>query len=157
MLVDEHADGDAAGVEAIQEVLDVVVSDGVVLAKGVFVLDDSLSHGGDDLIMPVPDGLQYLHKPEGGGETTGGNVTGGEEEGGGQLKKKKVKAVLSCPAPSCPFLYSRLEDTVVVRVLVQKLKELHEAVVVPERTQTQESSWVSGQFQPLGIVVATAW
>lgn len=64
MLVDEHADGDAAGVEAVQEVLDVVVGDGVLLAERVFVLDHSLSHGGNDLIVAVPDGLQDLHEPE---------------------------------------------------------------------------------------------
>lgn len=63
MLVDEHADGDAAGVEAIQEVLDVVVGDGVLLAEGVFVLDHPLGHGGDDLVVAVPDVLQDLHEP----------------------------------------------------------------------------------------------
>lgn len=69
MLVDDHADGDAAGVEAVQEVLDVVVGDGVrLLAKGVFVLDDALSHGGNHLVVPVPDRLQHLHKPDEGGE-----------------------------------------------------------------------------------------
>lgn len=64
MLVDEHADGDAASVEAVQEVLDVVVGDGVLLAEGVFVLDHSLSHGGNNLVVAIPDGLQDLHKPE---------------------------------------------------------------------------------------------
>lgn len=63
VLVDEHADGDAAGVEAVQEVLDVVVGDGVLLAVGLFVLDDPLSHGGNHLVVSVPDGLQDLHKP----------------------------------------------------------------------------------------------
>lgn len=63
MLVDEHADGDAAGVEAIQEVLDVVVGDGVLLAEGVFVFDHPLGHGGDDLVVAVPDVLEDLHKP----------------------------------------------------------------------------------------------
>lgn len=63
MLVDEHADGDAAGVEAVQEVLDVVISNRVILAIGIFVLNHSLSHGGDYLIVPVPNGLQDLHKP----------------------------------------------------------------------------------------------
>lgn len=57
VLVDEHADGDAAGVEAVQEVLDVVVCYRVILAIGIFVLNHSLSHGGDHLIVPVSDGL----------------------------------------------------------------------------------------------------
>lgn len=63
VLIDEHADGDAAGVETVQEVLDVVVGDGVLLAEGLFELDDPLSHGGHHLVVPVPDGLQDLHKP----------------------------------------------------------------------------------------------
>lgn len=57
MLVDEHADGDAAGIEAVQEVLDVMVSNGILLAKGIFVFNYSLSHGGDHVVVPVPDGL----------------------------------------------------------------------------------------------------
>ena len=57
MLVDEHADGDAAGVEAVQEVLDVVVRNSILLAESIFVLNYSLSHGGDHLVVPVPDGL----------------------------------------------------------------------------------------------------
>lgn len=57
MLIDEHADGDAAGVEAVQEVLDVVVSDGILLAKGILVLNDSLSHCGDHLVVAVPNGF----------------------------------------------------------------------------------------------------
>lgn len=63
MLVDEHANRDAAGVEAVQEVLDVVVGDGVLLAEGVLVLDHALGHGGDHLVVPVPDVLQDFHKP----------------------------------------------------------------------------------------------
>lgn len=55
MLVDEHSYGDAAGVKTVQEVLDVVVSDGVLLAEGVFVLDHTLSHGGNHLVVAVPD------------------------------------------------------------------------------------------------------
>lgn len=57
MLVDEHADGDAAGVKAVQEVLDVVVGHSVLLAEGIFVLNHALSHGGDHLVVAVPDGL----------------------------------------------------------------------------------------------------
>lgn len=57
MLVDEHADGDAAGVKAVQEVLDVVVGHSILLAEGIFVLNHALSHGGDHLVVAVPDGL----------------------------------------------------------------------------------------------------
>lgn len=57
MLVDEHTDGDAAGVKTVQEVLDVVVSDGVLLAKCIFILNYSLSHGGNHLIVAVSDGF----------------------------------------------------------------------------------------------------
>lgn len=57
MLVDEHADGDAAGVEAVQEVLHVVVGNGILLAEGIFVLNYSLSHGGNHFVVAVPDGL----------------------------------------------------------------------------------------------------
>lgn len=63
VLVDEHAYGDAAGVKAVQEILDIVASDGILLTKGIFVFNDSLSHSGDHLIVPVPDHLQDLHKP----------------------------------------------------------------------------------------------
>lgn len=57
MLVDEHTDGDAAGVKTVQEVLDVVVSDGVLLAISIFILNYSLSHGGNHLIVAVSDGF----------------------------------------------------------------------------------------------------
>ena len=87
MLVDEHADGDAAGVETVQEVLNVVVSDSVLLAKGLFVLDDSLSHGGDHLVVSVPDGLQDLHIP--------GMMGVGRSEGQNQNPEKNEKSFSS--------------------------------------------------------------
>lgn len=59
MLVDEHADGDAAEVEAVQEVLDVLVGHGVV-AIGLLVLEHALCHGGHHVIVAVPDGDQGL-------------------------------------------------------------------------------------------------
>ena len=62
VLVDEHAYGDAAHVEAVQEVLDVLAGDRV-LSEGVFVLDDALGHGWHHVVVSVPDGLQGLHKP----------------------------------------------------------------------------------------------
>lgn len=62
MLVDEHADGDAAEVEAVQEVLDVLVGDGVV-AIGVLVLQHALSHCGHHVIVAVPDGDQGVSEP----------------------------------------------------------------------------------------------
>lgn len=57
VLVDEHPYGDATGVKTVQEVLDVVVSNGVLLVEGIFVLDHPLSHGGNHLIVAVPDGF----------------------------------------------------------------------------------------------------
>lgn len=57
VLVDEHSYGDTAGVETVQEVLDVVVGNGVLVAEGVLVLDHALSHGGNHLIVAVPDGF----------------------------------------------------------------------------------------------------
>lgn len=57
VLVDEHSYGDTAGVETVQEVLDVVVSNGVLVAEGVLVLDHALSHGGNHLVVAVPDGF----------------------------------------------------------------------------------------------------
>lgn len=62
VLVDEHADGDAAEVEAVQEVLDVLVGDWVI-AVGVLVLQHSLCHGGYYIIVPVPDGDQGFGEP----------------------------------------------------------------------------------------------
>lgn len=59
MLVHEHADGDAAHVEAVQEVLHVLVGDRVH-AKGLLVLKDALSHGGHDVVVTVTDVHQSL-------------------------------------------------------------------------------------------------
>lgn len=65
VLVDEHADGDAAEVEAVQEVLDVLVGDGVI-AIGVLVLQHALSHCGHHVIVAVPDGDQGVSEPASG-------------------------------------------------------------------------------------------
>lgn len=62
MLVDEHADGDPAEVEAVQEVLNVLVGHRVI-AIGVLVLQHSLCHGGHYVIVPVPDGDQGIGEP----------------------------------------------------------------------------------------------
>lgn len=62
MLVDEHADGDAACVEAVQEVLDVLVGDRV-LGKSLLVLDDALGHRRDHIVVSVSDGNQGVDKP----------------------------------------------------------------------------------------------
>lgn len=62
MLVDEHSDGDAAHVEPIQEVLDVLVGD-CVLGEVLFVLDDALRHGRHHVVVSVPDGDQGIDKP----------------------------------------------------------------------------------------------
>lgn len=62
VLVDEHPDGDAAHVEAIQEVLDILVGYRV-LGEGLFVLNDALGHGGHDVVVSVSDGYQGVNKP----------------------------------------------------------------------------------------------
>lgn len=55
MLVDEHANGDATSVEAVQEVLDVLVGDRV-LRKGLLVLYDALGHRWNHVVVPISDG-----------------------------------------------------------------------------------------------------
>lgn len=55
VLVDEHPDWDAAQVEAIQKVLDVLVG-GHILGEGLFVFYDTLGHGGHHIIVSVSDG-----------------------------------------------------------------------------------------------------
>lgn len=132
VLVDEHADGDAAGVETVQEVLDVVVSNGILLAKDVFVLNYSLSHGGDHLVVPVPDVLQDLHKP-------GHWWVQERKVQKVRLEGKEVKVILSSSACFflCVCLHSRLKDTLVIGVLVQELQDLHQALDVPEGTHTE--------------------
>lgn len=62
MLVDEHTYRDAAHVEAVQEVLDVLAGDGV-LTERIFVFNDPLSHGGHNIIVSVPYGHQGIVKP----------------------------------------------------------------------------------------------
>lgn len=63
VLVDEHANRDTARVEAVQKVLDVLVSD-PILREGLFVLDDTLGHGRHYIIVPVSDGNQGISEPE---------------------------------------------------------------------------------------------
>ncbi len=59
MLVHEHASGDAAHVEAVQEVLNVLVGDGVH-TEGLLVLHHPLSHGGHHVVVPITDVNQRL-------------------------------------------------------------------------------------------------
>ena len=59
MLVHEHACGDPAHVEAVQEVLDILVGDGVH-AKRILVLHHTLSHGGHHVVVAIPDVYQSL-------------------------------------------------------------------------------------------------
>lgn len=73
MLVDEHAYGDAAHVEAVQEVLDVLV-DHRVHAEGLLVLHHALRHGGHHVVVPVADVHQCLGEAGGGGGRGGGGV-----------------------------------------------------------------------------------
>lgn len=54
VLVHEHACGDAAHVEAVQEVLDVLVGDGVH-AERLLELQHTLGHGGYHVVVPVSD------------------------------------------------------------------------------------------------------
>lgn len=61
MLVDEHANGDAVHVEAVQKVLNVLTCHRVC-PKRVSILDDALGHGGYHIIVPVPDGHQSVHE-----------------------------------------------------------------------------------------------
>lgn len=63
MLVDEHAERDAIGVEAVEEILDVAADKGVK-AKLLLVLDDSLSHGGNHIVVTVADLDQELQETE---------------------------------------------------------------------------------------------
>ena len=63
MLVHEHARGDAAHVEAVQEVLNVLVSHRVH-AERLLVLHHPLSHGGHHVVVPVPHRHQRLREPE---------------------------------------------------------------------------------------------
>lgn len=63
MLVDEHAERDAVGVEAVEEVLDVAADEGVD-AKFLLVLDDPLGHSGNHVIVTVTDFNQKLQEAE---------------------------------------------------------------------------------------------
>jgi len=63
VLVDEHAEGDAVGVKAVEKVLDVAADEGVK-AELFLVLYDPLSHGGNHIIVTVPDLDQELQETE---------------------------------------------------------------------------------------------
>jgi len=54
VLVEQHPDGDPAHVETIQKILNILADDGVC-AVGLLVLHHSLSHGGNDIIVPISD------------------------------------------------------------------------------------------------------
>lgn len=54
VLVDEHAEGDATGVEPIQEILHVAADEGIE-TKLLLVLDNSLGHGRNHIVVSVPD------------------------------------------------------------------------------------------------------
>lgn len=63
VLVDEHAERDTVGVEAVKEILD-IAADKRVKAELLLVLDDSLSHGGNYIIVTVTDLNQELQETE---------------------------------------------------------------------------------------------
>ncbi len=61
MLVDEHTNGDAVHVKAVQKVLNILTCHRICL-KRISILDDTLGHGGYHIIVSVPDGHQSVHK-----------------------------------------------------------------------------------------------
>lgn len=63
VLVDEHAKRNAAGVEAVQEVLH-VAADKRIKTKLLFVFDDTLSHSGHHIIVSVPNLNQNVKEAE---------------------------------------------------------------------------------------------
>lgn len=64
MLVDQHAERDPVGVEAVQEVLNVGAGKRVD-AELLLVLDHALGHGGNHVIVSVPDLDENLQEAEG--------------------------------------------------------------------------------------------
>lgn len=71
-------------------------------------------------------------------EESGGKKIQGEREKA-EVRLEKQKTIFSCLSSSVLLgsffvLHSRLEDSLVIRVPVQKLKDLHQALDVPERT-----------------------
>lgn len=54
VLVEQHPDGYPAHVETIQEILNVLADDWIC-AISLFVLGKPLSHGGNDIIVPISD------------------------------------------------------------------------------------------------------
>lgn len=62
VLVDEHTDRDAAQVEAVQKVLDILVGYRV-LGESLFVFYDTLGHSRHDIVVPVSDCDQGVNKP----------------------------------------------------------------------------------------------
>ena len=69
VLVDEHAEGDAIGVEAVQEVLD-AAADERVEAKLLLVLNDPLGHGRDHVVMAITDLDQQVQETGMGSKVT---------------------------------------------------------------------------------------
>ncbi len=61
VLVDEHANRDAAHVEAVQKVLDILVGYWVV-GESLFVFYDTLGHSRHYIVVPVSDGNQGINK-----------------------------------------------------------------------------------------------
>lgn len=54
MLVEQHPDGYPAHVETIKKILNILADDGVRAVR-LFVLHNSLSHGGNYIIVPISD------------------------------------------------------------------------------------------------------
>lgn len=54
VLVEQHPDGYSAHVETVQKILDVLADDWIRPIR-LLVLHDSLSHGGNHVIVSIPD------------------------------------------------------------------------------------------------------
>lgn len=62
VLVDEHSDGYPAQVQTVQEILNILISDRI-LTKYFFIFNHTLGHSGYNIIVPVSDVDQSIHKP----------------------------------------------------------------------------------------------
>lgn len=54
VLVEQHPDGDPAHVETIKKILNILADDWVCAVR-LLVLHNSLSHGGNDIIVSISD------------------------------------------------------------------------------------------------------
>lgn len=64
MLVHQHPEGDAVGVEAVQEVLYIVADEGIEAVR-FLILDHPLGHRGHHVIVPATYPVQGVQETEG--------------------------------------------------------------------------------------------